>query len=171
MPARSDLPKLIVLLLWVAVFGLRSDGCLAQAQEITRFRPITIEEAPTELRQEIEITRSQFPSGYNLKMAGSLSEEPGAHITIVRIENNQCEDRFCPTYIKYYYNKAGASSVQTLLMKCDEYLFDSDRIAPLLKSSSGEVVGTAITISVKTKLGPAQITFTRLGPAVSLFKP
>jgi hypothetical protein len=163
--------QLILLLLFVAWFGLQADRCLAQAEEITRFRPITIEEAPPELRQEIEIIRAESPYDYHLKMVGGPSNEPGAHVTIVRIESNQCEDRFCPTYIKYNYNKAGTSSVQTLLMKCDEWLFDSDIIPPPFKSSSGEVVGTAITIEIKTKLGPAQITFTRLGPAVSFFKP
>jgi hypothetical protein len=178
MSARSNLPRLILLLLSVVGFGLQAGGCFAQAQEITSFRPITIEEAPPELRQEIEMTRAAFPSDYHLKMVGGLSNAPGAHVTIVRIENNQCEDRFCPTYIKYNYNNgagpssvSGLPSVQTLLMKCDEWLFDSETIWPPLRSSSGEVVGIAISIEVKTKVGRAQVSFTRLGPAVSFFKP
>jgi hypothetical protein len=161
-----------LLLLSGVGFGLHADSCFAVAEEITSFRPITIEEAPPELRQEIEITRAASPSDYHLKMAGGVSNEPGAHITIVRIENNQCEDRFCPTYIKYdYSNGAGPHSVQTLLMKCDEWLFDGDTIWPPLRSSSGEVVGIAISIEVKTKVGLAEVSFTRLGPAVSFFKP
>jgi hypothetical protein len=171
MSIRSDLPRLVLLLLSVVAFALRADSCLAQAEEITHFRPITIEEAPPELKQEIEIISAKAPYEYRLKMLGGPSGEPGGHVTMVRIESDQCEDRFCPTYIKYSYNKAGMSSVQTLVMQCDEWFFLSDVIPPPLKTSSGEIVGTAITIEVKTKRGPAEIVFTRLGPAVSLFKP
>jgi hypothetical protein len=159
-------------LLSVIGFCLQADSCFSQAEEITSFRPITIDEAPPELRQEIEIMRAASPSDYHLKMAGGGSNEPGAHITIVRIENNQCEDRFCPTYIKYNYNNgAGPLSVQALLMKCDEWLFDSEMIPPPLRSSSGEVVGIATSIEVKTKVGHVQVSFTRLGPAVSFLTP
>lgn len=169
---RSNFPRLILLLLFVVGFGLQADDCLAQAEEVNSFRPITIDEAPPELRQEIEITRAASPYDFRLKMAGGLSHEPGAHLTIVRIENNQCEDKFCPTYIKYDYNNGtSAPAVQTLLMKCDEWLFDSDTIAPSLRSSSGEVVGIAISITVKTTVGLAEVNFTRLGPAVSFLKP
>jgi hypothetical protein len=56
-------------------------------------------------------------------------------------------------------------------MKCDEWLFDSETISPPLRSSGGEVVGIAILIFVKTKAGQAQVSFTRLGPAVSFLTP
>ena len=171
MSPRSNWPRLILLLLSAIGFCLQADSCFAQAEEITSFKPITMEEAPPELRQEIELTRAAFSSDYHL-MAGGVSKEPGAHITIVRIENNQCEDRFCPTYIKYDYNDgAGPPSVQTLLMMCDEWLFDSEIIPPPLRSSSGKVVGIAISIEVKTKVGHVQVSFTRLGPAVSFLTP
>jgi hypothetical protein len=99
--ARSNLLRLFLMFFSVTGFGLHSDTCFAVAEEIRSFRPITIEEAAPELRQEIEITRAASPSDSHLKMAGGSSNEPGAYVTIVRIENNQCEDRFCPTYIKY----------------------------------------------------------------------
>lgn len=172
MSTRFNFSRLILLLLSVVWFSLQADSCFAIAREVNSFRFITIEEAPPEIRQEIEITSAESGESLDnihLKMVGGASGEPGGHLTIVRVEDKHCHDKFCPTYIKYTFNGAGSPLVQALLMQCDEWFINDDTLRPL-KSSSGEVVMISLSITVRTKVGEVQVSFTRLGPAVAFIQ-
>jgi hypothetical protein len=166
MLTRGKLIETIFFLLFAVGLGLPSEGCYAMAQTQDHFKSITIDEAPSDVAEEL---RKRFGTEleYQLKVGGVRDDAIGLDLAVVRIESKDCDEKFCPTYIRYTF-KGGVPVVQTLILRCEEWLVIGDHFRPI--TSGTEIVGIAAWIVVKTNVGEALVAFTRLGPEVSFKK-
>jgi hypothetical protein len=161
----SSLGRLFFLLF---VFGcsVHPEDCYGMAQTQDHFKPISIDDAPPEVAQEL---KRQAGNGieYHLKIGGIKDDAVGFDLVVVRIEGQDCDGKFCPTYIKYTF-KGGLPASRALILNCEEWLVVGDQFRPI--RSGTEVVGVAAWIVLKTDVGEARVTFTKLGPEVSFKK-
>src|SRR4051794_29039436 len=118
--------RLLVILLFAFGYCSEIESSHAMSQTIDRFSPITIGRAPPEIAAEIKNAQIASGNDYRLKMSGLSSDAGGFDLVVVRTESKDgCDNQFCPTYIKYSF-KEDPTSVQRLILKCDERLLIGD---------------------------------------------
>jgi hypothetical protein len=161
---RSEALARSLILASVLAWSCRPEIGRAMSEIQDHFKSIRIDEAPPEIAQALKERVHDEP---RLKLAGGKDDTIGLGLTVVRIEDENCDGKFCPTYFKYSLDR-GSPSTQTLMLKCEEWLWVGDNWQPI--RSGAEVVWITAWVVVKTDAGEAQVTFTRLGPTISFKK-